>query len=108
MAKKYVVTLTPEEREHLRQMIASGTERARKLTHARILLKADAGWRDAEISTALEVSILTIERVRRRFVKEGLEAALNRRPLRREYLYKGHLPNCEHKCSTYATRGTTA
>ena len=88
MAKKYLVTLTPEEREHLRKMISSGTERARKLTRARILLKADAGWKDADISTALEVSISTIERVRRRFVEEGLEAALNRRPPRREYFYK--------------------
>lgn len=85
---KYIVTLTEEERETLQQMISSGTERARKLTHAHILLKADADWRDTDISKALDVSVATIERVRRRFVEKGLQAALNRHPARREYLYK--------------------
>ncbi|RMD65787.1 IS630 family transposase [Candidatus Parcubacteria bacterium] len=88
MAKKYIVTLTEEERETLLEMLSSGVHSARKLTRARILLKADAGWEDTEISEALDVSVSTIERVRRRFVEEGLEAALNRRPPRREYRYK--------------------
>jgi transposase len=88
MAKKYIVTLTNGEREKLQKMISSGTERARKLTRARILLKAGANWRDTDISEALEVSVSTIERVCRRFVEEGLEAALNRHPPRREYMYK--------------------
>lgn len=88
MAKKYVVTLTDGEREQLHKMISSGTERARKLARARILLKADAGWRDTDISDALDISVPTIRGVRRRFVEEGLEAALNRRSPRREYLYK--------------------
>jgi len=88
MAKRYVVTLDAEERETLRALISSGTERARKLTHARILLKADAGWQDQEISEALDVGTATVERVRQRFVVEGLEAALNRRPPTREYLRK--------------------
>ena len=85
MLPKYHVTLTEDERSMLRQLIASGTGKARQLTHARILLKADVGeggpgWLDEQISTALEVSPATIHRVRRRFVEEGLEAALNRRP----------------------------
>ena len=88
MTKKYIVTLTPEEREQLQKMISSGVERVRKLTHARILLKADAGWQDADIGVALDVSVSTIERVRRRFVEEGLEAALNRRSSQRKYSYK--------------------
>ena len=85
---KYIVTLTEEERETLQQMIACGTERARKLAHARILLKADADWQDTAISEALEVSVSTIERVRQRFVEEGLQAALHRSPAKREYKYK--------------------
>jgi len=88
MLPKYHVTLTEDERSMLRQLIASGTAKARKLIHARILLKADVGeggpgWLDEQISTAVEVSPATIHRIRRRFVVEGLEAALSRRPQKR-------------------------
>ena len=84
MKKRYIVTLTTEERSYLKQMIRSGKNKARKITRARILLKADQGtngpaWNDPQISQALEVSVSTIERLRKRFVEEGLEAALNRR-----------------------------
>ena len=85
--KKYRVTLTDEEHQELEQMIGSGKAAARKLMHARILLKADsgiggAGWEDAAIAEALDVGTATIERVRKRFVEESLEAALTpRRPL---------------------------
>jgi transposase len=83
--KKYRVTLTAEERQGLQDLIAAGQAAAQKLTHARILLKADAAeagpaWTDAEIAEALEVGVATVERVRRRFVEEGLEAALVRKP----------------------------
>jgi len=89
MAKKrYIVTLAAEEREMLQTMIRSGTERARKLTRARILLKADEGWQDRAISQALDVGITTVERTRQRFVLEGLDAALNARRPRREYSRK--------------------
>lgn len=88
MAKKYIVTLNTEEQELLQKLISSGKARARKLTHARILLKAAAGWPDQQISEALDVSIPTIERVRQCFVEEVLEAALNRRPPIREYKRK--------------------
>ena len=85
MAKKYIVTLTVEERNSLLSLISLGKGSSRKLTHARILLKADQGaagpgWIDEQVSEALEVSLSTIERVRERFVLEGLDAALNRRP----------------------------
>jgi transposase len=83
--KKYIVKLTSEERDELEQMLSSGTERVRKLTRARVLLKADRDWTDAAISQALDVGTATVERIRRRFVEEGLEAALNRRPSTREY-----------------------
>lgn len=85
MSEKYVVTLTAEEREHLERLIAGGKRAARTLAHARILLKADAssagpGWDDGAISEAVEVSAATVQRVRRRFVEESLEAALRPRP----------------------------
>jgi len=88
MAKKYIVTLAQEERERLRQMLSAGKEGVRKLTRARVLLKADEGWTDKAIHEALDVGLSTIERTRRRFVEEGLEAALNRRPSTRRYEHK--------------------
>ena len=91
MKKKYPVILSDTERDHLRRLIASGTAPARKLTHARILLKADegseggAGWVDEEVAEAVESSQPTVARIRRQYCEEGLEAALNRRPPNREY-----------------------
>ena len=86
--KSYKVTLDAEERQHLHDLIAAGQAAARKLTHARILLKADAAdggpaWPDGQIADALEVSTDTVERVRQRFVELGLEAALDRKPRER-------------------------
>lgn len=85
MAKKYIVTLTTDERSSLLSLLSHGKGSTRKLTQARILLKADQGaegpgWTDEQISQAVEVSLSTIERVRERFVLEGLSAALTRRP----------------------------
>ena len=93
MHKRYVVALEDEERGALERLIAAGTAPARKLTHARILLKADAqpqgpGWVDERIAEAVEVSQPTVARVRRQYVEEGVEAALNRRAPRREYRRK--------------------
>lgn len=86
--KKYVVKLTEDERTHLQELIAKGKAAARTLAHARILLKADAseggpGWTDEAIRDALEVSLRTVERVRQRFVEEGLDAALRPKPAAR-------------------------
>jgi transposase len=83
MGKHYVVTLTKQERAALSKLIATGTTTAQRQRNARILLKADQsvhgpGWQDAQISTALEVSPATIERVRQRFYASGLDAALRR------------------------------
>ena len=89
MARKYIVTLRIEEREKLLTLIGSGTAKARALTHARILLKADAGWPDREICKALNVSIPTIERVRKRFVFEGFQAVL--KPHRPHRIYSRKL-----------------
>ena len=90
MKKKYVVTLTDEERRSLRGLVSSGKGAGRKLTHARILLKADSGkggpgWTDAAISTGVDVGAATVERVRERFVEKGLEAALVPRKSSRSY-----------------------
>ncbi len=91
--KKYVVTLTKEQRGYLGRMIAVGQAPARKLMHARILLKVDqgpdgSGLVDDEVAEMVEVSQPTISRLRQQFVEEGLEAALNRRAPRREYQRK--------------------
>jgi transposase len=90
MKKKYIVTLTEEERQMLQAMLSRGKAAARKLVHARILLKADASsggpaWGDDEIAESLEIARATVERVRKAFVEEGPEAALERRKTRRQY-----------------------
>jgi hypothetical protein len=90
---KYAVRLSEAERAQLRTLVGHGVAPARRLTHARILLKADQGeggaaWADAAIAGALEVNPATVARVRQQYVTEGLEAALERRPPRREYARK--------------------
>jgi hypothetical protein len=90
--KKYIVTLTDEERHQLTSLIQTGKHAARKLLMARILLKADAsdngeGWSDSQIAEALETSTDTVARTRQRLVEEGLEAALTRK----------HSPNSARK-----------
>jgi transposase len=93
VAKKHRVLLSSADRERLMKVIGAGREAAQTLTHARVLLKADQGpdgpaWTDDRIVEALEVSRPTVERLRRRFAEEGLGAALQRRPPRREYRRK--------------------
>ena len=84
MNKKYIVRLTDTERSLLDGLVNTGKSAAQTLTHARILLKADCGpdgpaWTDEAISAALDVSIPTIERVRRTLVLDGFDAALQRK-----------------------------
>lgn len=83
MPKKYRVKLSEEQRQQLRKWISSGKASARKLIHARILLKADEngqGWKDQRIAEALEVGLATVERVRQRFAEQGLAQALEAKP----------------------------
>ncbi len=75
--KKYIITLTESERAELRKLISTGKGAARRLAHARVLLKADQGLTDERIAREVEVGTATIERVRRRFVEEGLAASLD-------------------------------
>lgn len=79
-AKKYLVTLTTEERQKLLELTSSGELSARKMKRALILLKADENWKDKEIVTALNTSRPTVERMRKRYVEGGLEKALNDDP----------------------------
>ncbi|HEX2515039.1 MAG TPA: helix-turn-helix domain-containing protein, partial [Chloroflexota bacterium] len=93
MRKRYAVELTEDERGYLKGLIAAGAAPARKLTHARILLKADQApggpaWVDAAIAEAVEVSQPTVFRVRRQYVEQGVDAALHRRPPTRVYARK--------------------
>jgi len=82
--ERYRVTLTTAERAQLEHTVSVGKAAARQLTHARILLLADASQNlvqgDEDIVAALGTSLRTVERVRKRLVTEGFQAALNHRP----------------------------
>jgi hypothetical protein len=90
--KRYIVTLSADERERLNALIQKGTSPARQVLKARILLKADASeagvaWSDGEIAEALDTSVDTIARTRQQLVEGGLDAALTRK----------HSPNSARK-----------
>ena len=83
--KKYIVRLTPEERATLKKLLTSGRGSGRMFTRVRILLKADQSdegpaWPDEKISEAFDVTVQTIEKVRKQLVEEGFEAVLSRHP----------------------------
>jgi transposase len=85
---KYVVRLTAEEREYLIELTKTGKASAKKILHARILLRTDAehggeNRRDREVKDLENISRDTVSRIRQLFVEEGLEAALNRKPHKR-------------------------
>jgi transposase len=94
MGKRYRVTLDDPERQQLGQLLAKGKADVRRLKHAQILLKADEAdgrpaWLDTRIAEAVGCGTATVERIRRRFVEEGLELALSPyRTPRREYATK--------------------
>jgi len=84
-AKRYLVELSPQERQELSGLVSAGRRSARTLTRARILLKADQAdggpaWDDGRIADALGCGRRTVERVRQRLVGEGLDAALTHKP----------------------------
>ena len=97
MSPRYRVTLTKEERKELESMTRRGKTHARRFIHARALLLCDAGadgpaWNVADVATALGVSSRAIEHLKKRFVEEGLEAALERKPREkppREIIFDG-------------------
>ena len=79
--KKYIVELTSEERKTLTDIIQAERMAAHKRRHARMLLKADQGsqgpgWNDADIASAFDCTIKSVERLRKRLVECGLATAL--------------------------------
>jgi transposase len=98
MRKVYVVQLTDEQRTRCLEMVRAGSAPARSIMHAQVLLKADAscegpGWTDSAISDAFGVTTVTVARIRKVMVTEGLDAAVaHYRGPRREYRCKldGH------------------
>ncbi len=94
MKKKYIVTLIEEERQVLQEMLSRGKAAARKLTHARILLKADAtsggpDWSDGRIAEALDIGRATVERVRKQFVKRRVGCGGTKGPQARPGRFRG-------------------
>ncbi len=97
MSPRYRVTLSEQERKELEDLTRRGKTHARRFIHARALLLSDAGvdgssWSVADTAAALGVSCRTIEHLKKRFVEEGLEAALDRRPREkppREVMFDG-------------------
>jgi hypothetical protein len=86
MVPRYRVTLTEQERKELEAMTKSGKLSAKKFIHARALLLCDAGiggpaWSVVDTAAALGVTSRTIEHLKKRFVEEGFESALERKPL---------------------------
>ncbi len=83
--KKYIIELSPEQREQLEKQVKKGVAPARQIMHAQVLLKTDQGeqgpgWSDVQIQEAFGVGEATIWRIRKRFVEEGLTDAITRRP----------------------------
>lgn len=80
MNVRYVVTLSDSERTELQALVAKGSRLARRVKKAQILLAADGGATDDEVARLLVVGTSTVYRTKRRFVEEGVEAALSDRP----------------------------
>lgn len=86
----YKVTLTKEERDQLTEITRTGTHAARKIIHALILLNVDRGSHagtqtNEDICKVLKIGMRTIDRVKKRFVEEGLESALKMATTSRVY-----------------------
>jgi transposase len=80
MQKRYIVNLSAEECEALRQLVARERVSGLKRQRASILLKADEGLTDQEIADDLQVGLVTVERVRKRCIERGVAACLDRKP----------------------------
>jgi transposase len=78
--KLYIVKLDPEERARIEQLTTQGRAPVRQLRRAQILRAAAEGLRDEDIARTLRVAHSTVERVRKRYVEEGLEPALVEKP----------------------------
>jgi len=81
--KKYQVKLSEDEQKELQRLVSSGSDTARKIRRAQILLKSDAGWTERAIGAAMGVSRQTVHVVRKRSVEEGVGQTLHRKPGRK-------------------------
>src|SRR5688500_5137056 len=84
MNKRYLVKLDKDERKELTLLVKAENVAAKKRNHAQVLLLADSGksgpaWKDEAIAEACQVTVQTVENIRKRLVLEGLESALNRK-----------------------------
>jgi transposase len=84
MAKRYIVRLNDEEKRQLAELLGRKSLAAKKRKRAQVLLKADASrdgpdWIDSRIAEAFDVSVVTVEKIRKSYVVEGLEAAIERK-----------------------------
>lgn len=97
MPPRYRVTLTKEERKELETITRRGKTHARRVLQARALLLCDAGeagpaWNVADVAEALGLTSRTVEHLKKRFVEDGLEAAIERKPREkppREIIFDG-------------------
>jgi len=80
MEKIYHVDLTPKQRKHLEKIVCVGSNKAKVITRAHILLKSDEGKTDKEIAALLYIGEETVRRTRQRFWYDGMEMALNGNP----------------------------
>lgn len=91
MMKKYRVTLEKEEREALERIVQKGNHKSQKVLNALVLLNCDQGrfqdraMKNEDVSSVLRISMRKIDRVKRRFVEEGLNTALTGRTGARVY-----------------------
>ncbi len=84
MNKRYLVKLDSDERKELSAIVKAEKVAAKKRVHAQVLLLADIGkhgpgWKDEAVAEACQVTVRTVENIRKRLVLEGLESALNRK-----------------------------
>lgn len=78
--KKQKIKLMQAERHRLESLLRKGQNKARVITRARIILLSESGRKDQEVADTLGVGLSTVERIRRRCVKEGVEVALQEKP----------------------------
>jgi len=105
MLKKYIVRLTPEEREHLQEVIKKLKGSGQKVRRAQILLKADANasnWTDKQIAEAYSCQTKTVEDIRQRFIERGFQETLDGK--KREAPPVPKLLNGEQEASIIALR----
>jgi hypothetical protein len=83
MSVKYIVRLSEDERSSLTDLVSKGKAAARKIKHANVLLKIDAAganWRDEQAAAVFGGAPRTVFSIRQRYVEQGLDAALERKP----------------------------